>query len=386
MKKLLFIIVFFPVLSFAQTVISSNTLLTVGENTIVSTNASLSNRSSGFNFLASRDNSNLGGLAFVGTDQFIHTVGVTNLPNLWIDGGGIKPMLGTFVVSNELALIDGIVSTLPFGDGENFLAMLPSARFNDDLDGSSYVIGAFVHFGAGDKFFPVGGVTASEAPTYAPAMLEGIRGTDNTVTAMQAFRNDGSFTPSGTPDNLNSISTDWLWGVFGENFTSANITLPIQAEDANLVDGDDLKFVIIETDTDGAATQNLGGSTTSFVSRSGVSSTTDILNPGGVFKRSYLLGTESTIVPLVHNIITPNNDGANDFLVIENLDAFGKNEIILIDRYGVKVFAFKDYVSPDPSGTVEAADFTFLPPGNYICILKYNDGKNTIKQTISVIK
>ena len=64
---------------------------------------------------------------------------------------------------------------------------------------------------------------------------------------------------------------------------------------------------------------------------------------------------------------------------------------MLVDRYGVEVYSAENYVSPNSgSGLGEGEDFSFLPPGNYICILKYIDNQTqaelTAKQTLSVIK
>jgi gliding motility-associated-like protein len=46
---------------------------------------------------------------------------------------------------------------------------------------------------------------------------------------------------------------------------------------------------------------------------------------------------------VIPNIITPNNDGKNDLFVIENLDSYLANELIIYDRWGKIIFQKADY-------------------------------------------
>jgi gliding motility-associated-like protein len=46
---------------------------------------------------------------------------------------------------------------------------------------------------------------------------------------------------------------------------------------------------------------------------------------------------------IIPNIITPNGDGKNDKFVIENLDSYLSNELIIYDRWGKKIFDQADY-------------------------------------------
>lgn len=82
----------------------------------------------------------------------------------------------------------------------------------------------------------------------------------------------------------------------------------------------------------------------------------------------------------VKNVITPNGDGMNDFLYIENIDAFPDNEVILLDRWGSEVFRKKNY---DNSFEMKKGD-QYLPAGNYVCVLKAN-GKS-YSRTVTVLK
>jgi gliding motility-associated-like protein len=82
----------------------------------------------------------------------------------------------------------------------------------------------------------------------------------------------------------------------------------------------------------------------------------------------------------VKNVITPNGDGMNDFLYIENIEEFPDNEVIVLDRWGSEVFRKKNY---DNSFEMKKGD-QYLPAGNYVCVLKSNGKSYT--RTITVLK
>jgi hypothetical protein len=88
----------------------------------------------------------------------------------------------------------------------------------------------------------------------------------------------------------------------------------------------------------------------------------------------------------IHNIISPNNDGINDYLVIENLGLLGlNNDVILLDRWGLKVFEKSGYQNFDAISNPYDGSFEFLQPGNYICIVKIPNRK-TMTQTVTVVR
>ncbi|MES2555741.1 MAG: gliding motility-associated C-terminal domain-containing protein [Bacteroidota bacterium] len=47
--------------------------------------------------------------------------------------------------------------------------------------------------------------------------------------------------------------------------------------------------------------------------------------------------------PVIPNIITPNYDGINDLLTIDNISLFPENELIIFNRWGNEVFSAKNY-------------------------------------------
>lgn len=84
------------------------------------------------------------------------------------------------------------------------------------------------------------------------------------------------------------------------------------------------------------------------------------------------------------NAITPNDDGKNDALVIDNLDKYPANELIIFNRWGDILFKAKPYTN-DWNGTNQKGDP--LPEGTYYYVLRLNinDGK-ILRGDITVLR
>lgn len=84
----------------------------------------------------------------------------------------------------------------------------------------------------------------------------------------------------------------------------------------------------------------------------------------------------------IKNAITMNDDQKNDVLYIDRIDKFPDNEVILLDRWGVEVYRTKGYNNDwDMKKNGE-----YLPPGNYVCIVKLNESGKVFKRTVTLIK
>ncbi|RYE25584.1 MAG: T9SS type B sorting domain-containing protein [Sphingobacteriales bacterium] len=67
---------------------------------------------------------------------------------------------------------------------------------------------------------------------------------------------------------------------------------------------------------------------------------------------------------VVHNVITPNGDGANDTWIIEGIEFYPNTVLMVFDKWGDKVFESKNY-----NGKWSAND---VPDGTYFYVLKLN--------------
>lgn len=85
-----------------------------------------------------------------------------------------------------------------------------------------------------------------------------------------------------------------------------------------------------------------------------------------------------------YDVITPNGDGQNENWVVEGLQNFPQNELVIFDRWGRQIFEKKAYTN-DWSGT--GKDGSPLPFGTYYFILKLNDaGGAKYTGAISVVR
>ncbi len=92
---------------------------------------------------------------------------------------------------------------------------------------------------------------------------------------------------------------------------------------------------------------------------------------------------ESGTDPLIRNLITPNGDGENDRLYIENLELYeGQHTVHFSDRNGKSLFTIENFSNDNVS---IADDFERLDSGPYICILVLADGTRFM-QSITLLK
>lgn len=81
--------------------------------------------------------------------------------------------------------------------------------------------------------------------------------------------------------------------------------------------------------------------------------------------------------------ITPNNDGRNDFLRIENIEAYPENEVVIVNRWGQTVYRRANYTNLDPwDGTHNGNP---LPQGAYYLVVRVTGRSTVVKQTIHLI-
>ena len=78
------------------------------------------------------------------------------------------------------------------------------------------------------------------------------------------------------------------------------------------------------------------------------------------------------------NTITPNNDGANDELIISCNDQFPKGEIIIFNRWGAEVYRSIGHYANNWNGLNEQG--TIVPDGTYFYLYYFNDGSSKMKK------
>ena len=81
---------------------------------------------------------------------------------------------------------------------------------------------------------------------------------------------------------------------------------------------------------------------------------------------------------IVPNVITPNGDVHNQFLVFKNLEYHSGNHLVVFNRWGGKVYEQENYINDwDGGGHSE---------GTYYYILTVDDIEDQIKGTLTILK
>jgi gliding motility-associated-like protein len=77
---------------------------------------------------------------------------------------------------------------------------------------------------------------------------------------------------------------------------------------------------------------------------------------------------------IIHNVITPNGDGLNDAWIIDGIEEFPDNNILIFNRWGDKVRSFQHYDNTTTVWKGEDNKGKHLPDGTYYYILTINNG------------
>ncbi|WP_141259310.1 T9SS type B sorting domain-containing protein, partial [Flavobacterium aquatile] len=163
-----------------------------------------------------------------------------------------------------------------------------------------------------------------------------------------------SATPSvGTYNNLNGV---WTIPVINANESA---TLIVVAKVLPTGDYSNTATIISSTPIDSDVTNNVAG-----------------------------ISTEP-ICLLVYNEFSPNNDGANEFFIIDCIENYPNSKLEVFNRYGVLVYTKNKYINDwdgtaNVSGTVNKDDK--LPTGTYYYILDL--GENDVKKNgwLSIVR
>ena len=308
-------------------------------------------------------------------DQIISTSTQRSLSDVAITGGGTKTFSGDFVISQSITLQEGLIQT------SGIFNIASSASIVEPNEGASFILGTLYRDHPSDigiLKYPIG-----NGGTYTPVFVDA-DGT-NPIVGITALNSKASV--DALPKVIPEYSDAWSWqlnAVDNANFAIAFVTLPFLADDKGQFGVDGYRPVVLHNE-DGQSTaslQNANGTASS------ASTEVRALDAGGI--GTYFVGKEVLNDPRINNVITPNEDGINDFLTIQNLSLFPKNSVVLIDKYGTVVFQSEDYISPlADSAPGDGKNFDFLAAGNYFCILKYTDPQTNeefkLSKTVTVL-
>lgn len=355
-----------PLTMWAQSLtIAPNTTFVANAGTILTATQGIDVQS------ANADLSNLQ-LNLVGASaQILNATNQIAVSSITMNGTGDFTINGHWVVSQDIVLTLGKIIVDAGGSNPGILAYtgtndLTGGNANSYIEGLFYMEGK----GSGTRTFPIG-----NANGYFPVRLESV--TDNgTLIGFQVIDGDPALT---TPATVTDVFKDHYWEMTLSNgtFSGSPVSLSSTGTDAFFSSGG--SPVVLEKDTDGNVT-DLSGSLLSPL----VTSTTAASSKAQILAIGKGAGE---VIPKIVNVITPNEDGTNDYLAIRNIEFYPENEVTFLDRYGVPIFTVQGFVNFATSDqALRVYDFSKLTNGNYICTVKYGREGKKLAQMITVLK
>lgn len=274
---------------------------------------------------------------------------------LTISGSGKKIFGANITIEKELILSDGILIS-----DKNAAIIFQKDAVVTGASDHSHIVGKVIQHGSGTKTFPVG-----NEQTYLPVTLTNINGTDPQI-GLQLFELNG--TALKKANTLQSISDKRYWqlDVISGSVEDAQVTLPIRDEDVTT--GDEI-LVVAQSASVGEEFQSLGQSSLDddFVTSSNPITLT-------------LLAVASEVDDdnlKVYNAVSPNGDGKNDFMTIDNIEKFPDNKLMLYNRWGDEVFSISNYDNNSRVFKGISPNGKLLPAGTYYYKINYGGRTKT---------
>lgn len=245
-----------------------------------------------------------------------------------------------------------------------------------------------VHANAGDKSFVDGRVTkigtapfeypVGDGGYYRPSLHGASDNSQDSYTSRYFLKNsNASYPHSSREDKIKSIDDRQYWEIQKESGLT-NIVLTLTLDRA----------VTPEYIYDQAAGTEIhivrwDASAGKWISQGGVadeaqSMVTSQVTGYGIFALARVVKSEEDEDDLtVHNALSPNGDGKNDYFLIQGIDKYPDNTVEIYNRWGVLVYHASGYNESDrvfrglSSGRATVSRDAGLPSGTYFYILKY---------------
>lgn len=283
-----------------------------------------------------------------------------SIANLTISGGGEKQFLANITIQSELKLESGILLS---GNGAKII-MKETVAVTGGSD-NSHVQGPVERYGQGDWLFPTGNGT-----TYLPVEVTNV--TDPAASATLTLNELVSGQVLTGDAEVAKLSTKRYWElvVGGGKLDGSKINLAVVGEEG--LTGDFNLLVV-------GGSNNATGSYASL----GQSKLIGTLTAGSVTSEqspSYAFFTVAAILGEhgieVFNAVSPNGDGKNEFMKILNIEFYPGNQVIIVNRWGDRVFEMSGYNNDQKNfrGESNINGNNKLPGGTYFYTINLGDG------------
>lgn len=356
----------------AQTLYSRDSRITVAPNTVITIKGSVENHGTLTNDGHLRVggpwvnpgtyNAGVGQITFNSTSatipQIIHHNGQT-FNKLTLAGGTKKVILSDIVIGKEIHFQSGVVEA----SGGSKIVFNPDATISGASD-SSHIHGMVYQKGSGFKLFPIG-----NGLIYLPVELLDVDD-PSAIIGVQAFEFENI--NLAKPASLQSISHKRYWHIdrVSGAMNYSQVVLPLRDETWQV---DAEKVVVVQSSSLAENFTSIGQAFLEGHSANGrVASVEKVSMP---FLALGATAAESELV--VHNAVSANGDGLNDFLTIENIESYPANKLSVYNRWGDKIFEIENYDNHQRvfRGRSNIHSHGELVSGTYFYVLDLIDGQ-----------
>ncbi len=183
------------------------------------------------------------------------------------------------------------------------------------------------------------------------------------------------FDTTRKPPSMGDISTVEFWRLEGSVPSTISISWNERSNMAALTD-DPTTLIPVGWSKSANRWESLGGSAVGDLTQGFATSATFVPDDFEIITFGNI-GVPEELLTLENYLITPNGDGANDFLRIPELEQSPNNVLRIYDRYGLKVFEKKNY-QDEFNGFSNIDNFVIerekgLPIGVYFYIVTMED-------------
>ncbi len=351
MRSIVFILAFVGCTSlFAQGFYNNGTIVSISPGTILSVPDSIVNKGTLINngqIIISGAWINTGtydaGTGQVDFDSDIDQVinhNAQSIEKLVISGGGKKQFLADIFIQSELTLVDGILESQ---NGAR-IVMDAGVVIGGGSD-NSHILGPVERRGAGQWLYPIGNGTQ-----YLPVVIASV----SDASAFGIVSLHEITTEVLTTDaTLGDISNQRYYELSSSgSLASSTITVSYNYED---LPGDPLDFAIAASNAATGPYSNL--------------------NSGAPTFKYYAAATVSKDKTIeIFNAVSVGSDGKNDFMTIRNIEFYPNNKLIIVNRWGDRVFEVSGYDNGQNVFKGYSNSGNRLPGGTYYYSLDLGDG------------
>jgi gliding motility-associated-like protein len=87
------------------------------------------------------------------------------------------------------------------------------------------------------------------------------------------------------------------------------------------------------------------------------------------------------IIVDIAKVVTPDGNGINDYLIIENIEKYKENGIVIVDRWGSTIFKADGYDNDKISWKGTNQSGSLAPTGTYFYSMSIQYGEQSVQQT-----